>query len=127
MNENGGAPFVEIGGRVWELKFSHKVIRQFCRMARCPLSGLEQAMDSYDNEILLLYCMMQRQEPTLTPAQLDDMLDEMPLEDVMNAIAAAVMSGMPKASAEAARREPGDGESGGGAPLPAAAATTTSS
>lgn len=89
-------PTVELGGRLWELRFGHKAMRMFCRAAKCSLSNFDAALDSYDNQILLLWCVVQAQDSTVKREDLDDWLDQLLLEDVFEMIQDAIAAAMPR-------------------------------
>ena len=112
-------PTVELGGKVWELKFGHKAMRQYCGRVKTTLSRFDRSLDDYDNQIKLLHIIMTQQEPGLRMEQLDEWLDEMLLEDVLDTVQQAVEAAMPKtrarlekeqAEAEAKKAEEGQGE-----------------
>lgn len=88
-------PTVELGGRLWELRFGHKAMRLFCRTTKCNLSTFDQALDSYDNQTLLLWCIIQVQDPTVKRDELEDWLDALLLEDVFQLIQDAIAAAMP--------------------------------
>ena len=109
-------PTVELGGRLWELRFTHKVMKAFSRATRCSLSDFDRAFDDYDNQVLLIWLMLTAQDPSVTRQQLDDWLDELILEDVFRigeeAISAALPSTAGKRLAErtAAREQAEEAE-----------------
>lgn len=88
-------PTVELGGRLWELRFGHKAMRLFCRATKCNLSSFDQALDSYDNQVLLLWCIIQVQDGGVKRDDLDDWLDALLLEDVFQLIQDAIAAAMP--------------------------------
>lgn len=95
MEEKRQTPIVELGGRLWELRFGHKAMRMFCRATKCNLSTFDDALDTYDNEILLLWCILQTQDPSVKREDLDIWLDDLLLEDVFRIIQDAVGAAMP--------------------------------
>ena len=110
-------PTVELGGRLWELRFGHKAMRMFCRLAKCTLSGFDAALDSYDNQFVLLWCILQTQDPNLKREVLEDWLDALVLEDVFIIIQDAIAAAMPstagkriKAMRAEAAENAGEGE-----------------
>lgn len=105
-------PTVELGGRLWELRFGHKAMRLFCRTTKCNLSTFDQALDSYDNQTLLLWCIIQVQDPAVKRDALEDWLDELLLEDVFQLIQDAIAAAMPSTAGKrlAALNAEGDAE-----------------
>lgn len=112
--QNRQTPVVELGGRLWELRFGHKAMRLFCRTTKCNMSNFDESLDSYDNQILLIWCILQAQDSSVTRNDLDDWLDELLLEEVFDivqdAIAAAMPSSAGKRLAEARAAEAGAAE-----------------
>lgn len=92
-------PTVELGGRIWELRFGHKAMRRYCTLTRCNIETFDRTLAYYDNQIKLLWCILATQDESVTEDQLDDWLDELVLEDVLTLGADAVEAAMPKASA----------------------------
>ncbi len=88
-------PTVELGGRLWELRFGHKAMRMFCRAAKCTLSDLEKALDTYDNEIALLWCIVSTQDPAVKREELEDWLDDMLLEDLFSLVQDCFAAALP--------------------------------
>ncbi len=88
-------PTVELGGRLWELRFGHKAMRLFCGAVECSLSSFDLALDSYDNQTLLLWCILQVQDSSVTKEVLDDWLDALLLEDIFDLIQDAIAAAMP--------------------------------
>ena len=88
-------PTVELGGRLWEMRFGHKAMRLFCRAAKCNLSSFDQALDNYDNQVLLIWCIIQVQDGGVKRDDLDDWLDALLLEDVFQLIQDAIAAAMP--------------------------------
>lgn len=88
-------PTAELGGRLWALRFGHKAMRLFCRAAKCSLSSFDQALDTYDNQILLLWCILQVQDGSVKRDELDEWLDDLLLEDVFQLIQDAIAAAMP--------------------------------
>lgn len=123
-------PTVELGGRLWELRFGHKAMRMFCRLTKCTLSGFDQALDSYDNQFVLLWCILQTQDPAVKRDDLENWLDELLLEDVFTIIQDAIAAAMPstagKRIAEMRARDTTAGETDGDEANPTTGSTNIS-
>lgn len=65
-----------------ELKFSHKAMRQFCALTKVSMPGLQQAVQRYDLMATAVYCMLAAQDDSLTPGQVEDMLDKLPVLEI---------------------------------------------
>ncbi len=92
-------PTVELGGRIWELRFGHKAMRRYCGVTHCNIETFDRTLIYYDNQIKLLWSILASQDESVTEEQLDDWLDELLLEDIMVMAGDAVEAAMPKASA----------------------------
>lgn len=73
-----------------ELKFSHKAIQKFSALTRTPLTELKEAVTRYDLMAAAVYCMLSAADETLTPEQVDDMLERLPPLKVYTAAVEAV-------------------------------------
>lgn len=73
-----------------ELKFSHKAMRQFCALTRVSMPELREAVQRYDLMTTAVYCMLAAQDSSLTPNQVEDMLDELPVLEVYTKAVEAV-------------------------------------
>lgn len=65
-----------------ELKFSHKAMRQFCALTKVSVPEMREAVQRYDLMATAVYCMLAVQDSSLTPSQVEDMLDELPVLEV---------------------------------------------
>lgn len=92
-------PTVELGGRIWELRFGHKAMRRYCGVTRCNIETFDRTLIYYENQTKLLWSILASQDESVTEEQLDDWLDELLLEDVMTLTGDAVEAAMPKATA----------------------------
>ena len=94
------APSVELGGRVWVLKVTHRVLERFSAISRCPLQDFDTMLQRYDMMVLLLWLMMCESRPDLTREGLTGWLNAMPPFDAMqlvsNAVSQAVEYSFPK-------------------------------
>lgn len=73
-----------------ELKFSHKAMRQFCALTKTSMPELREAAQRYDLMTTAVYCMLAVQDSSLTPSQVEDMLDELPVLEVYTKAVEAV-------------------------------------
>ena len=119
-------PTVELGGRVWDLRFGHKAMKRYCSMTRCNMETFDRTLIFYENQIKLLWCMISAQDPTVTEDQLDDWLDEVYVEDILGLIDDAVAAGMPKSTAMMAAQQKADAAAEGAEENPTGTTTSTS-
>lgn len=65
-----------------ELKFSHKAMRQFSALTKVSVPEMQQAVQRYDLMTTAVYCMLAAQDDSLTPGQVEDMLDKLPVLEI---------------------------------------------
>lgn len=99
-NTNPVFPTVELGGRLWELRFGHKAMRMFCRLTKCTLATFDSAANVYDNRITLLWIIMQQTDPALKREELEKWLDELLLEDILTLTENTIAAAFPRANAK---------------------------
>jgi len=92
------------------LRLGHKALKRFSATTGTPLSELEATVQRYDKLSTLVYIALSEEDPSLTPDQVDDMLDAIPIREVIAAASKAV-------EAAFADDSPGEAPSD---PLPAA-------
>ena len=97
-----------------ELKFSHKAMKQFCALTKVSVPELETAVQRYDLMSTAVYCMLAAQDESLTPKQVEDMLEDLPVLEIFTAAVHAV--------SEALEGGDKDGDAAGGEENPPAAA-----
>ena len=73
-----------------ELKFSHKAMRQFCALTKVGMDEMDEAFMRYDLMATAVYCMLAAQDSSLTPNQVEDILEELPVLEVYTKAAEAV-------------------------------------
>lgn len=114
MQEHNDTVVLELD-RPRELRLSHKVLKRFSALRHVPLSRIEDAVDDYENLSCLFYCAMAQEDPTLTVERVDDLLDRVPVAQLL------------KKAGELLEAAVGgeDGGEGGEADPPAAAGTGT--
>lgn len=98
-------PTVELGGRLWELRFGHKAMRQFCRLTKCTLNTFDTAADNYENRITLLWIIMQQADPVLKREELEKWLDDLLLEDILTLTEDTIAAAFPRVNAKRKARQ----------------------
>lgn len=83
-------PTIELGGRFWFLKVTHRVMERFSAISRCPLRDFDVMLERYDMMVLLLWLMMCETRPDLTREGLTGWLNVMAPRDAMNLVSDAV-------------------------------------
>ena len=76
-----------------ELRLTNRVLKRFCAAYNVGLNEMETVIQRYDMAAALVYEMLHREDPNLTPEQCDDLLDECPISDIIEACAKAVAAG----------------------------------
>ena len=90
-------PTVELGGRFWEMRFSHKAMRRFCSMTKCTMTKFDDALDVYDNYAKLIWCILWAQDSSITLDQVNAWLDELPtMGDVVALVQDCIQAAMKK-------------------------------
>ena len=93
-------PTIELGGRVWFLKITHRVLERFSAITRCSLQDFSVLVQRYDMMMLLLWLMMAESCPSLTREGLNGWLNALPLHEciktVGDAVAAALQNSFPQ-------------------------------
>ena len=84
------APSIELGGRVWMLKVTHRVLERFSAITKAPLQQFDVMVQRYDMMVLLLWCMMCETRPDLTREGLRGWLNDLPIMQAMNLVSDAV-------------------------------------
>jgi len=100
-------PTIELGGRFWFLKVTHRVMERFSAISKCRLADFDVVIERYDMMVLLLWLMMCESRADLTREGLTGWLNAMTpgeaIQMVSDAVAAAVGYSFP---------EPADDEEG---------------
>ena len=84
------APSIELGGRVWVLKVTHRVLERFSAITKAPLQQFDAMVQRYDMMVLLLWLMLCETRADLTREGLTGWLNAMPVFDAMNLVSNAV-------------------------------------
>lgn len=74
-------PTVQLGGRLWQVRIGHKVLQKFSALTRVGMEQMGAVINRYDMMILLLWCILSEQDPTLKRETLDNWLDELPIRE----------------------------------------------
>lgn len=87
-----------------ELRLGHKALKRFSAMTGCSMEDMEQTVNNYKDMTSLVYVMLSAEDPSLTPEAVDDLLDAVPILEILTkctqAIAAA-FGGLEEAGEEA--------------------------
>lgn len=118
-DKHNDAVCLELGGRLFELKLTHKAMKVFTNTTKVPVTRMDEAVARYDYLVYLLFCMLHVQDPTITTKQLDDWLEDVVLGEIYDKVASALAAAFP----EPEKTEPAEGPG----PLEAAGTGETAS
>lgn len=65
------------------LRLGHKALKRFSAMTGTALNDMEETVQRYDNLSTLMYVALSEDDPSLTPEQVDDLLDARPLREII--------------------------------------------
>lgn len=86
-----------------ELRLTHKVLKRFMAKYKMKMSDFDEAIDDYDKMTDLIYEMLRGEDPELTAARCDELLDALPIMEIVgkttDAIKAAFQTGDSASSA----------------------------
>lgn len=88
------------------LRLGHKALKRFSAMNECSMVELEQAVQRYDKLTCLMYIMLSEEDPSLTPEQVDDLLDKKTLKEISEPCYAAIKAAFADEDAEEASEDP---------------------
>jgi len=69
-------PTIELGGKFWEMRFSHKAMRRFCGLTKCRMSTFDDALDDYANYPKLFWCIIWAQDESVKLEDVNKWMDE---------------------------------------------------
>ena len=101
-------PTVQLGGRLWPLKVSHKVLQSFSALARCNMASLDSVLMRYDMQTMMLWVIMSMTDPTLKRGQVDEWLDELPVKEAVVLVTDNVSNAMKAAFPNPEEKEDAD-------------------
>lgn len=95
-------PTIELGGKFWEMRLSHKAMRRFCGLTKCRMSTFDAALDDYANYPKLFWSIIWAQDESVKLEDVSKWMDEemASMGDVVEIattiLAAAMKRPMPK-------------------------------
>ncbi len=97
-----------------ELKLGHKALKRFSALTGKSLAELEEAIQHYDVMAALMYVMLavdaEKHGEDLTPDQVDDLLEDVPIYQQMALATKAIQMAMVDPAAEAETEGEAEGE-----------------
>lgn len=104
-------PTVQLGGRMWPLRMTHKVLMLFSSATRLSMDQLQYQVGRYDYMVLLLWLMCHAQDPQLKKEKFEGWLDDLGIKGViplLSQVGEAMQAAFP--SEEEAEAEDADSE-----------------
>lgn len=104
-------PTVQLGGRMWPLRMTHKVMMLFSSATRMSMDQLQYQIGRYDYMVLLLWLMCHAQDPQLKKEKFEGWLDDLGIKGViplLNQVGEAMQAAFP--SEEETEAEDADSE-----------------
>lgn len=77
-----------------ELRLTHKVLKRFCAQKHLRLTEIDSAVEDYGTMTDLVYMMLQEKDPELTPEFCDELLDQLPIMEVVKKASEAIAAGL---------------------------------
>ena len=100
MHDNNDAILLELGGRTYELKCTHSVLKNFSRRTGLSMVEMTNQIMRYDVASVMMWCLMQRCDSALTESQADALLDALPPQKIITLVSEAITAAFPPQAAE---------------------------
>ena len=97
MGENL-TPTVQLGGRMWPLRMTHRVLMLFSSATKLSMDQLQYQVGRYDYMVLLLWLMLQAADPQLKRDKFEGWLDDLGVAGViplLEKVGAAMQAAFP--------------------------------
>ena len=89
MKDNNDTVFINLD-KPRELRLTHSVLKKFAAKKDVSVDNVDEVMAGYSGMIDLIYEMLLRDDPDLTPEKFDELLDMVTIKEIMDAGNAAV-------------------------------------
>lgn len=66
-----------------ELRLGHKALKRFSAMTGCSMDKMDAALNNYETMSTLIYLMLAQEDSELTPERVDDLLDPVPIGEIV--------------------------------------------
>ena len=112
MGENL-TPTVQLGGRMWPLRMTHRVLMLFSSVTKMSMDQMQYQIGRYDYMVLLLWLMLQAADPQLKREKFEGWLDDLGVAGViplLNKVGEAMQAAFPSEedTAETEENDAGD-------------------
>lgn len=95
-----------------ELRLTHKVLKRFCAKENVSMAKLESAVEDYVKLTSLTVMMLCADDPALTPEKCDDLLDRIPIGEIVQKTSEAIAAGFGAPDAQPAADEASENPTG---------------
>lgn len=100
MHDNNDAILLELGGRTYELKCTHSVLKNFSQRTGLSMVEMTNQIMRYDVASVMMWCLLQRCDKALTEEQADALLDALPPQKIITLVSEAITAAFPPQAAE---------------------------
>ena len=100
MHDNNDAILLELGGRTYELKATHSVLKNFSRRTGLSMLNLDAQVAHYDVASVMMWCLLQRCDNALTEEQADALLEALPPKKLITLVYEVIAVAFPPQAAE---------------------------
>ena len=91
-------PTVQLGGRMWPLRMTHRVLMLFYSATKLSMDQMQYQIGRYDYMVLLLWLMLQAADPQLKRDKFEGWLDDLGVAGViplLEKVGAAMQAAFP--------------------------------
>ena len=100
MHDNNDAILLELGGRTYELKATHSVLKNFSRRTGVSMLELNARVSHYDVASVMMWCLLQRCDNALTEEQADALLEALSPQKIITLVFEVITAAFPPQAAE---------------------------
>lgn len=115
MNETL-TPTVQLGGRMWPLRMTHRVLMLFSSATKLSMDQMQYQIGRYDYMVLLLWLMLHAEDPQLKREKFEGWLDDLGVAGViplLEVVGEAMQAAFPSEEDTAETEEDDSGDDAG--------------
>ena len=105
MKDNNNTVYINLD-KPRELRLTHRVMKSFAAKKKISVDEIDQAMSGYSGMVDLIYEMLLRDDPDLTPEHFEELLDGVTIREIMDAGREAVAASLGPAEEKNAENPP---------------------
>lgn len=113
LPDNNDVVILELD-RPRELRLGHRALKRFSTLTECSLSAMDKEIERYDKAACLIWVMVTEDQrkngetKILTPDELDDLLDNIPISKILEVCSKAIEAAFPEPEVPKADTEEAD-------------------